>query len=675
MNTAVAHHSSQVSNDRLNSGPSSSKAGMLEFFRHQGIWSPGVKLFRTLQFRTKALWVSVAFLVPLCGLFYLQWNLESNLIASTQAERRGVEYLRPLLDWIQIAQNRRHAAVLGDGSLAQWQQKAVDAMARIDARQAEQGTELGTRKSFELFKQLQHDVHAQPITGTADDTYKDHSEVIAAALELAAEVVNNSGLILDPEAESYHLLNKAMVYGPKQTEFTSQLTTLGTLVLESNDLSAERRETLAVSFAIQRFLDSFNEASFQNGTAATPEADKQRYGMQQSDDAFDVFLAALKTQVLGARLQGTPEAFLALGNDVIGKQDAMNAKLFSRVETVLQDRIDRSNRALAVSGAVILLCVAVAGYLFYSFYLVTQGGIRETQRHLEAMTQGDLTTSPRPWGRDEAANLMLSLADMQMSLRKIVTQVRGSSESIVHASTEIAAASMDLSARTEQTASSLEESASSMEEIASTVKQTADNVSQAAKVASSNAHAAARGGEVIGQMISTMQSIHDSSKEIGEIINTIDGIAFQTNILALNAAVEAARAGEQGRGFAVVAGEVRNLAKRSADAAKEINALINGSVERIESGTRVAVGAGATMNELVKNAERINGLLTQISTAAAEQSAGVSMVGASVQELDRMTQQNAALVEETAAAASSLKDQAVGLAEEVAAFKLPSQVR
>ena len=144
MNTAVAHHSSQVSNDRLNSGPSPSKAGMLEFFRHQGIWSPGVKLFRTLQFRTKALWVSVAFLVPLCGLFYLQWNLESNLIASTQAERRGVEYLRPLLDWIQIAQNRRHAAVLGDGSLAQWQQKAVDAMARIDARQAEQGTDQAT---------------------------------------------------------------------------------------------------------------------------------------------------------------------------------------------------------------------------------------------------------------------------------------------------------------------------------------------------------------------------------------------------------------------------------------------------------------------------------------------------------------------------------------------------
>jgi methyl-accepting chemotaxis protein len=230
---------------------------------------------------------------------------------------------------------------------------------------------------------------------------------------------------------------------------------------------------------------------------------------------------------------------------------------------------------------------------------------------------------------------------------------------------------MDLSKRTEESAASLEESASAMEEIASTVKNTAENVTEAAKAASTNAQAAARGGEVIGEMITTMQAIHSSSKEIGEIISTIDGIAFQTNILALNAAVEAARAGEQGRGFAVVAAEVRNLAKRSADAAKEISALINTSVERIESGTRVAQGAGDTMAELVTNAQRINGLLAEVSQAATEQSAGVSSVGASVQRLDQMTQQNAALVEQTAAAASSLRDQAVDLAGEVATFKLP----
>ncbi|OYT99710.1 MAG: hypothetical protein CFE40_05350 [Burkholderiales bacterium PBB1] len=545
-------------------------------------------------------------------------------------------------------------------------------MTRIEAQQTLQGDHLGTREAFELFRQLAKDNEARLVDDTPDDTFHAHTEVIAAALELGVKAINASGLILDPESESYHLINMAMVFGPKQTEFTSQLTTLGALALKTNELSAARRQTLTVSFSIQRFLDSFAEAAYQNGVAGRPEAEKQQYDMAATDRAFDAFLAGLKSQVLADKLHGTPADLLSLGDDVMGRQRAMNTKLLDRVTTVLEQRIVSSEEALAAEAILIGLSMALGGYLFYCFYLVTQGGIRETQRHLEAMARGDLTTVPRPWGRDEAAKLMLSLADMQTSLRKIVTQVRGTSESIVHASTEIASASMDLSKRTEETAANLEENASSMEEISSTVRQTADNVAQASDAASANAQAAVRGGEVIGQMITTMQAIHQSSKEIGEIISTIDGIAFQTNILALNAAVEAARAGEQGRGFAVVAAEVRNLAKRSAEAAKEISTLISTSVERIESGTRVAEGAGQTMAELVTNAERINGLLAEVSTAASEQSAGVSSVGASVQQLDRMTQQNAALVEETAAAAASLRDQAVELAEEVATFKLPA---
>jgi len=231
---------------------------------------------------------------------------------------------------------------------------------------------------------------------------------------------------------------------------------------------------------------------------------------------------------------------------------------------------------------------------------------------------------------------------------------------------------MDLSARTEQTAANLEESASSMEEISSTVRHTADNVREAAQVAAGNSQSAARGGAVIAEVVSTMQEINTSSKKISDIIGTIDGIAFQTNILALNAAVEAARAGEQGRGFAVVASEVRSLAQRSAQAAREIKTLITTSVEKVESGTKVVRGAGDTMQELVVNARRMNDLLTEISTAASEQSNGVAQVGVAVNDLDRMTQQNAALVEQTAAAASALKDQAVGLAGEVARFKMPA---
>jgi methyl-accepting chemotaxis protein len=301
---------------------------------------------------------------------------------------------------------------------------------------------------------------------------------------------------------------------------------------------------------------------------------------------------------------------------------------------------------------------------------VMMGGLREVSGHLEEITRGNLTTSPVPWGSDEAAQLMVTMGNMQNSLRRIVGIVLQGSNQVQVASEEIASASNDLSARTEQTAASLEETAASMEQIASTVKQTADTVNGAMAIVRENATVATRGGEVMGQVVSTMEGIQASSKKIGEIIGVIDGIAFQTNILALNAAVEAARAGEQGRGFAVVATEVRALAGRSAAAAKEIKSLIGASIEQVEQGNRIAADAGATIREIVTNADKINGLMTQISTATREQSAGVAQVGTAVHELDRSTQQNASLVEETSAASGTLSEQASRLAREVSFFKL-----
>ncbi len=317
----------------------------------------------------------------------------------------------------------------------------------------------------------------------------------------------------------------------------------------------------------------------------------------------------------------------------------------------------------------------LAGYLFLSFYKVMDGGLKETRRHLHAMTAGDLTTSPSPWGKDDAAELMLDLREMQDSLRAMVLRVRSSSEDILHSSAEIASGAQDLSARTEQTASNLEESAASMEEIASTVRSTSDHTLEAAQVARHNAEAASRGGEVMHNVVTTMEGIHTASVQISEIIGTIDGIAFQTNILALNAAVEAARAGEQGRGFAVVAGEVRMLAQRSAEAAREIKALIGASMEKVEAGTAVVRNAGDTIRDIVASSDRVNGLLEEISSAAREQTTGVAQVGQSVQDLDRMTQQNAALVEETAAAAATMRSQALDLQDAVSRFRLPANAR
>ena len=280
------------------------------------------------------------------------------------------------------------------------------------------------------------------------------------------------------------------------------------------------------------------------------------------------------------------------------------------------------------------------------------------------------TVSHRQHSSDEVGRLMQAIDTMRDALQRSLREVRGVVDSISTASSEIATGNHDLSTRTEQTASNLQQTASSMEELTSTVRHSADSARQANQLTAAAAEVAHKGGDVIAQVVSTMNDINTSSKRIADIIGVIDGIAFQTNILALNAAVEAARAGEQGRGFAVVASEVRSLAGRSAEAAREIKRLIGESVERVESGASLVKSAGSTMDEIVGSVKRVSDIVGEISHAAGEQSQGIGQVNDAVSQLDQMTQQNAALVEQSAAAASSLQDQAQRLAGAVAAFKL-----
>ncbi|UJB67248.1 MCP four helix bundle domain-containing protein [Acidovorax sp. YS12] len=330
------------------------------------------------------------------------------------------------------------------------------------------------------------------------------------------------------------------------------------------------------------------------------------------------------------------------------------------------------NRLLTVKIAAVVVGLLILAIVVGAYFLI--GSIErplEQARSLAAqIAEGDLSGREAVTRGDEFGDLLRSLYAMSEALSRMVQQVRQSTDSIATASAEIALGNQDLSARTEQTSSNLQQTAAAMEQFTSTLQQSAGSAQQASSLAAGASGVARRGGEVVGQVVATMQDIHHSSQKIADIIGVIDGIAFQTNILALNAAVEAARAGEQGRGFAVVAGEVRSLAQRSADAAKEIKGLITASVERVETGSRLVEGAGSTMQEVVQAVQRVTDMIGEITAASQEQSAGVAQVNQAVGQLDQMTQQNAALVEQSAAAAHSLREQAQQLAQAVSAFKV-----
>ncbi|MDN2703320.1 methyl-accepting chemotaxis protein [Janthinobacterium sp. SUN100] len=411
--------------------------------------------------------------------------------------------------------------------------------------------------------------------------------------------------------------------------------------------------------------------------ALTSDNPVQQQRLAKLDAAQQAWLAGALDPVIALRravAQGTApiEPVLALEKEGRGKQgmDAMRALLkeVGDAETaLLAQRSQAQTRWVLLGGGAV--AVLLAGMIAMWLARNISRPLRSAIEVARQVAQGDLTVPVAVGSKDETGELMQALQDMTASLLRIVTEVRSGTQTIATASRQIASGNLDLSARTEQQASSLEETASSMEELTGTVQQNAQNAHEANGLAASAESVAGKGGAVVAQVVDTMGSINDSSRKIVDIIGVIDGIAFQTNILALNAAVEAARAGEQGRGFAVVATEVRNLAQRSASAAREIKALINDSVAQVESGARLVDEAGRTMHEIVDSVHKVSSIVGHISAASDEQRSGIEQVNRAIGQMDQVTQQNAALVEEAAAAAEAMQEQAARLADAVAVFK------
>ena len=666
---------SRIQPEAMQPSPRTANA-LVEFFRYHGVWAPGVRLFRSIGFRAKAFVIALAFLLPLVVLGWKYFNNQSGQIDFSAKERLGIRYaaeVMPLLDLMQ--RQRLYASLQAAGvasapaELARVQADIPARLGKLEAVEKALGAELGTSSSYARFGDA---VRRPPAAGQdVDAVFAAHSVGVQALLDLLGVSTDGSNLTLDPDIDTYYLMDAAMFRLPVMMEAAAQTRGLGAAMLAGKTGTVAQRRRLVEQLTLLRSNLEAMEAGIGKAVAYNAEVGKH-LSLEDSKRSIAALMALADGTVLQEPAPtGDVQAHIDAANRSLAAMGALVERASAELDTLVQARVDRmaTDRAVAIAAVVVGLAMAV--YLFVSFRKVLDGGLKEVAFHINSMRDGDLTTHPRAWGADEAAALMFTLADMQQALRRMVGEVRRASDGMVTASAQIAGGAQDLSARTEQSAANLQQTASAMEEIAVTVKHNETTLEEATRLAGANADVATRGGRIIGEVVNTMQQINTSSGRIGEIIGTIDGIAFQTNILALNAAVEAARAGEQGRGFAVVASEVRALAQRSSTAAKEIKALIGASVEQVESGTRVVRDAGTTIDEIVGTAARVKQLLHEVALGSREQTTGVTQTAKAVQDLDTVTQQNAALVEETAAAASSLKEQASGLANEVAAFRLP----
>ena len=645
------------------------------FFQHHGIWAPGVRAFRNLNFRTKALLISAVFLLPMALLATLFAQARLETIDATNLERRGVAYVKeatPLL--LKVAELRRlslrnaSGAPVADTSDAR---KALDAqLAVVEALDKHEGATLGTGDALAKVRTALQGL--APASEGLMNVYASHVKLSTVLYDLISAATDGSGLTLDPELDTYHLMDASVVMLPRLIDEAARMRDLSVAAATSGqngDIAAPQLNRLEV-MADERSAQLSGDAAKVVG--AHPDA-KAKFDTTTLAKALEQ-LRGLATESPGSGGKEKADKLMAAGTAAIKAGVDLQTDMVTMLDERLAARVERVTRTMAWVAVAVLGSLAVAAYLFHALFLVMNGGLKEMRHHVDLMANGDLTSSPHSWGRDESADLMNAVKRMQSSLRDIVGQVRGSSMQIAAASGQIAQGAGDMSTRTEQAAASLQQTSASMTEISGTVSRTAEVVSEAASLANNNAQVAGEGGQVIGSMVQTMDQINTSSRRITDILGVIDGIAFQTNILALNAAVEAARAGEQGRGFAVVASEVRSLAQRSAAAAREIKTLIGTNVEKVDAGASEVRRAGATMTTIVGNADRIRVLLEEISKSAQLQSHGLHGIGGSVRQLDDSVQQNAALSEETAAAANSLSDQANVLVDKVARFKLPDLV-
>jgi methyl-accepting chemotaxis protein len=595
-------------------------------------------------------------------------------------EKEGLPVVVSGLKMVQLTQQHRglSALFLGDSpgaaeKRAAKQKEADDSYLRIDAivkSTKHKGIDAAWQDAKRDWETLRANVSNKSLT--VPQSYNAHTALVPKLLRVNDLLGDFYGLSLDPDKDTYQMIQSMFYQLPYLTEELGKTRAKGGGLLVKKAALPEDRQALSailarVSDRRDQTLNAFNKAA-----DANPDF-KAKFGpaMQEAEASARKLIELATEQIIKPEeLTFSAPDYVQISTQTIDLQFALNAAVAKELDIILTDKIAAFHKTRwSMLGSMFGL-LALAGWLATLIARSVTVPLNNAIDIAQKVANGNLNNDFEVGPDNEVGKLLRALKEMNESLRRLVGDVRVSIDSIGAATRDIANGNADVSSRLESQASNLEETASSMEELTSTVRQNADNARQANELVISASGVATKGGTVVSQVVQTMGEINDSSRKIVDIIGVIDGIAFQTNILALNAAVEAARAGEQGRGFAVVASEVRNLAQRSAAAAKEIKGLIGNSVEKVEVGNRLADEAGVAMNEIVTSVQRITTIMADIALASGEQGAGIEQVNQAVTNMDDMTQQNAALVEQTAAASASLQEQAQALVNSMSIFVL-----
>ena len=601
-------------------------------------------------------------------------------LASTRQEVAGLQPSAALLKLIRLTQQHRGltATVLGgkaeaEGQRAERQREVDQALGEFAALAA--GIEdpkfaEGWQQVQQQWKTLSAQVAQRQMAAPA--SFAGHSALVELQLDLHGRIVSHYGLDLDPEPVSYHLVIATMTQLPQLAEQLGKLRGSGAGILARGQATVADRAMLGGLSESARGEMHRLLATLERALEHDPALRERMAGpIEQARAGVERTREMLRTDLIEAEALTLPSAeYFQATTKAIDQVFAVHGLASEALAGALQARTARLQRNEWLVIGLSVLMVGLCGLLARSIVRSILQATDDARRMAERIAAGDLSPEPLRVSEDELGRMVQAMEAMRLSLTEVVGTVRENAVSVAAASAQIAQGNIDLSSRTEQQAAALQQTAATMDQLGSTVSHNADHAREADGLAREASTLASRGGEMVSQVVGTMGGISEASRKIGDIIGVIDSIAFQTNILALNAAVEAARAGEQGRGFAVVATEVRNLAQRSAEAAREIKALISTSVERVEQGVSLVDQTGRSVGEVVASIRRVSDIVAQISAASAEQSTGVAQVGQAVTQMDRATQQNAALVEQSAAAAGTLKSQAEQLVDAVARFRV-----